>query len=229
MKTPTFEKKSNAIELLIMRDLIQREEEKRKPALEGAVMAEKEKTRLLPKREVLASNLSRMKSLFDQAPRPEPGLKNRMVGSIQNIISKHSQKLPQIDQYDDFKGALAGDVANVIGGETGARLSNFDIQRVLGAIPDIIGDTGDRGLLGWKNLYDTIDDIMVSYKAQPMKLSESSFSQKQLGRAEVLQGVKDISLLNNEQLLGAAEGDVNVFPKVTQEKLFNELKRRELL
>lgn len=195
---------------------------------EGRVILAKEKARLVPKREVLGKNLVRMKALFDQAPRPEAGLVKRGIGSFQNMIRQQSQSMPQIDQYEDFKKSLAGDVANVVGGETGARLSDFDIQRVINAVPDIIGDTSDRGLLGWKNLFDTIDDIMTSYGAKTAGYSQEMFSPQQLGRAKVLQGNVDITTLSNDEILGAVEGDVSPYPKPIQEALLREIERRKM-
>src|SRR3990167_3192135 len=226
-KTPAFKVKTspNAFELLIARDILGRKEEQREPQLAAEIQTAKERARLVPERQVLASNLVRMKQLFDQAPRPEPGIIQRGIGYLQNIISQKGQTLPQIDQYEDFKKTFAGSLAKVIGGETGARLSDFDIERVVGSIPDIVGDTKDRGLLGWRNLFDTIDDVLESYGSKRQNYSSILFNPSEKGRSFALQGNLNFQDLPDEELLGAASDDVTPFNTITKEALLKELER----
>lgn len=184
-----------------------------------------------PERMQLIENLKRMKALFDQVQRPESGF-NRYIGKGKNYLEMKTQTGSGIfsDQFEDLKKAIAGNVVRIIGGETGARLSDFDIQRVLGVNPDILGDTADRGRLGWATYSDMIDDALVSYGAKKEGVAEKILDKPNLSRARLLQGTYKVEDFDDESLVGIAEvDDVKSLPSSSRERLYKELKIRGLI
>ena len=191
--------------------------------------------------EILSGHLRRLKGLFDTVPRVNKGIGTRQVGIVRNMIQQAGQDRygPQIDQFQDVKQAIAGTLVRVIGGESGARLSDFDIRRVLNAIPDIIGDTEDRGLIGWNNLFETIDEISAQHggfksMSDGSDIDLSSMSQEfmtpgQRGRARILSN-PDLTRIDNQDLLASMdEYDPEDYEPEIRERLFSELTRRGML
>src|SRR3990167_8169489 len=127
-------------------------------------------------REILLSNMKRIKRLSDQIPAGKPGI-SRFASGIQSSIKGFMQTMPQLNSYNRFKDVMLGSVVQTIGSETSSRLSDQDIQRMKGAFPSLPYDSEDQKALSWDVFFDTVNDVATTYGASPIP-KEQFFNEK---------------------------------------------------
>ena len=125
-------------------------------------------------RQTLGGTLTKMENLLKDIPSAE-GIQGRGIGFMQRgkALAGYNTKL---QTYNDFKQAILGQVTKVIGGETGSRLSDQDVKRMMGAFPSEFSTTSERELK-WKTFKQMVNDVAVTYGAKPM-FGEQNIQQK---------------------------------------------------
>lgn len=113
----------------------------------------------------LSKSLSEMRSLIDQIPAGE-GLTGRFIGGIEQMKATIGYN-PVLKTYDDWKQVILGQIATTIGGETGSRLSDQDVKRMLNALPSAWNTETERDMK-WKEFYKTANSVATAYKSSPI-------------------------------------------------------------
>ncbi len=116
-------------------------------------------------RETFGSTMGRLRNLFENIPSGE-GIEGRLIGVNEKLKGIMGYN-PNLTSYSDLKKVVVGQVTQIIGGETGSRLSDQDITRMLGAFPEEMGTTSERATK-WKFFEETVDDIVKAYGGEPI-------------------------------------------------------------
>jgi hypothetical protein len=121
--------------------------------------------RAMRTRENFPKTINRLYSLLDTSPSKE-GVAGRLSGLKQwykGVIGEN----PNLTTYKDAKDVVVGQVASIIGGESGARLSDQDIERMRKAFSSEFETTTERKTKrGF--FIETVNDIAASYGADPI-------------------------------------------------------------
>src|SRR3990167_102360 len=161
---------------LFLRDFLKQESEKR----EASLAVEKEKAltaeQMRKPREILLSNMKRIKRLSDQIPAGKPGI-SRFASGIQSSIKGFMQTMPQLNTYNRFKDVILGSVVQTIGSETSSRLSDQDIERMKNAFPNLPYDSEEQKALSWDIFFDTVNNVAQTYGTSPVP-KEQFFNEK---------------------------------------------------
>jgi len=176
----------NQLQMLMARELIERQQEGRAPELAKEKAFATQEAQTQKPREVLVGSIKRMKNLADQVPAGKPGI-DRFIKGAQSQFQGLTQELPQLNTYNKFKDIVLGNVVKTIGGETGSRLSDQDIERMRGAFPNLPYDSDVQRNLGWATFVDTINDVARTYNAQPLNPNEV-FGQEEMDMANATPG-----------------------------------------
>lgn len=139
-------------------------------------------------RQGLASNINRLENLFSTIPSAE-GIQGRMIG-LKEWAKGIAGYNPKLTTYNDFKKVIVGQLAITIGGESGSRLSDQDINRMINAFPDEWKTTSERKEK-WRIFKDTANEIAIAYGAEPIFAeTQTSQSKNQLTPQNILEGLK---------------------------------------
>ena len=197
LKSTNFKgKQSNALQLAILRESFGREKEERKPELAAETKLAEEEAKLRKPREILLTNMKRMKDLADAVPAGKSGI-DRFVAGGKAQVGSFMQTLPQLNTYNRFKDVILGSVVQTVGSETSSRLSDQDIERMKGAFPKLPFDSDVQRSLSWSTFFDTVNDVAQQYGAQP--IDKSQFLNE-----------SDISLLKNVKGSSEFKGSSNI-------------------
>jgi hypothetical protein len=148
-------------------------------------------------RQKFSSTIGRLNDLFETIPSAE-GIKGRMSGFnewVKGLVGSN----PKLTTYKDFKNVVVGQVAQIIGGESGARLSDQDINRMMKAFPDEWSTTSERREKQ-KIFQETVDDIASGYGAEPLF---AGITQGQVDRITVVSPDGKVGTIPSSQLESA--------------------------
>src|SRR3990167_10004942 len=177
LKSTNFKgKQSNALQLAILRESFGREKEERKPELAAETKLAEEEAKLRKPREILLTNMKRMKDLADAVPAGKSGI-DRFVAGGKAQVGSFMQTLPQLNTYNRFKDVILGSVVQTVGSETSSRLSDQDIERMKNAFPNLPYDSEEQKALSWDIFFDTVNNVAQTYGASPVP-KEQFFNEK---------------------------------------------------
>lgn len=157
-----------------------------KGQLEAQTAFQKQVAEMAPTRQALRGRLKSMKQLIDQVPAQKPGI-GRIFGGMNTAWKGMTQEIPQIAQYDREKKLSAGLIIQILGGETSARLSDFDVKRGLNAFANASYDTENNRILSFLEIQDSLNAIPEIGEADPLKVGDL-LTPKEYAKGRAIQG-----------------------------------------
>jgi len=125
-------------------------------------------------RETLQQTMTKMKNLLGKVPSAPRGFGARITGAIERgkALAGYNKELLT---YNNMKLATLGQITKVIGGETGSRLSDQDVNRMARAYPHEFM-SGEERELQWNVFEDMVNDVAVAYGAKPVFERSQTFT-----------------------------------------------------
>lgn len=113
----------------------------------------------------LSSTVGKIKELLDTIPSAE-GVSGRITGYLEKGKSLLGYE-PNLKLYQDYKKGILGQIVSTIGGESGSRISDQDVERMEKVLPDVTETTTERRNK-WALFFKTVNDIALQYGTQEL-------------------------------------------------------------
>jgi len=165
IKAPTFKRSgSDALQNLVARDILERQEERRKPRLAAETAEETERA----KRKFAVGNAYRslsndfiqMRDLTLQVENSLPGMFNRLAGGTKNYLSlmKQDPTGSMLARHQNIVDSSLRNIGILRANETESRFSNEDARRMQKLFGNPIWDTEIKEDLDYSENSRTLDD-----------------------------------------------------------------------
>ena len=127
-------------------------------AKSGAQQQAQHEADIVPRAQAFHRSLKSMAQLARQIPAPKAGLQ-RPFQAAGTAIKGYTQEIPQVEMYNRKRGAIAGQLTNLLGGEKSSRLSDQDVKRVLQLLTAPVSDIQELRDLSNVELLDALNAL----------------------------------------------------------------------
>ena len=142
--------------------------------------------KVLPVAQTFTGTFKRMVNLSRQVPAPTAG-HGRFLQGVGTAYKGFTQEIPQLVQYNKVREAVAGQLIQLVGGESSSRLSDFDVQRAMKLLTNIAFDTSDVRNLSFAELTEALNEIPEVQGAGGISIFDV-LNEEEVASARVSQG-----------------------------------------